>query len=83
VSVSVGEIAYLCHAANRYFRARVDPSDVVKTVAGANAAMDRDGGATRDGEMSFDAGRGRAPLLTMLGGDLTTSRRRGGARKSR
>jgi glycerol-3-phosphate dehydrogenase len=77
VSVSVGEIAYLCHAANRYFRARVDPSDVVRTVAGANAVMDRDGkSAARDGEMTFDAGRGKAPLLTILGGDVTTSRRR-------
>ncbi|MEA2962779.1 MAG: glycerol-3-phosphate dehydrogenase, partial [Alphaproteobacteria bacterium] len=70
VSVSVGEIGYLCHAANRYFRARVDPSDVVRTVAGANAVMDR------DGEMAFDAGRAKAPLLTMFGGDVTTSRRR-------
>jgi glycerol-3-phosphate dehydrogenase len=76
VSVSIGEIAYLCHAANRYFRARVDPSDVVRTVAGANAVMDRDGGAVRDGEMTFDAGRGKAPLLTILSGDVTTSRRR-------
>jgi glycerol-3-phosphate dehydrogenase len=77
VSVSVGEIAYLCHAANRYFRARVDPSDVVRTIAGANAVMDRDGkAAARDGEMTFDAGRGKAPLLTVFGGDVTTSRRR-------
>jgi glycerol-3-phosphate dehydrogenase len=75
VSVSVGEIAYLCHAANRYFRARVDPSDVVRTVAGANAVMDRDGEGA-DGEMTFDAGRGRAPLLTMFGGDVTTQRKR-------
>jgi glycerol-3-phosphate dehydrogenase len=77
VSVSVGEIAYLCHAANRYFRSRVHPSDVVRTVAGANAVFDRDGkGAAHDGEMTFDAGRAKAPLLTILGGDVTTSRRR-------
>jgi glycerol-3-phosphate dehydrogenase len=77
VSVSVGEIAYLCHAANRYFRARVDPADVVRTVAGANAVMERDGkSAARDGEMTFEAGRAKAPLLTILGGDVTTSRRR-------
>jgi glycerol-3-phosphate dehydrogenase len=76
VSASVGEIAYLCDAANRYFRARVEPSDVVRTIAGANAVMDRDGGAARDGEMTFDAGRGKAPLLTIFGGDVTTSRRR-------
>jgi glycerol-3-phosphate dehydrogenase len=77
VSVSVGEIAYLCHAANRYFRRPVNPSDVVRTVAGANAVVDRDDkGAARDGEMTFDAGRSRAPLLTTFGGDVTTSRRR-------
>jgi glycerol-3-phosphate dehydrogenase len=77
VSVSVGEIAYLCHAANRYFRQPVDPTDVVRTVAGANAVMDReDKGVARDGAMTFDAGRGKAPLLTMFGGDVTTSRRR-------
>jgi glycerol-3-phosphate dehydrogenase len=76
VSVSVGEIGYLCHAANRYFRQPVDPSDVVRTVAGANAVMDLDEqGVTRDGA-TFDAGRGKAPLLTMFGGDVTTSRRR-------
>jgi len=72
VPVSVGEIAYLCDAANRYFRARVDPSDVVRTVAGANAVFDRDGkGAARDGEMTFDAGRGKAPLP---GGDFAWRR---------
>jgi glycerol-3-phosphate dehydrogenase len=50
---------------------------VVRTVAGANAAMELDGnGAVRDGEMTFDAGRGRAPLLTILGGDVTTQRKR-------
>jgi glycerol-3-phosphate dehydrogenase len=77
VSASVGEIDYLCHAANRYFRARVDPSDVVRTVAGANAVMDRDDkAAARDGELTFDAGRAKAPLLTIFGGDVTTSRRR-------
>jgi glycerol-3-phosphate dehydrogenase len=77
VSVSVGEIAYLCHAANRYFRHPVDPSDVVRTIAAANTMMDReDKGAARDGAMTFDAGRGRAPLLTVFGGDVTTSRRR-------
>ena len=76
MSVSVGEIAYLCHAANRYFRARVDPSDLVRAVAGANAVVDRqDKGLARDGEMTFDAGRGKAPLLR-YGGDVTTSRRR-------
>jgi glycerol-3-phosphate dehydrogenase len=74
VSVSVGEIAYLCHAANRYFRARVEPSDVVRTVAGANAVMEMEG--KRDGAMTFDYRRGQAPLLTVFGGGVTMSRKR-------
>jgi glycerol-3-phosphate dehydrogenase len=74
VSASVGEIAYLCHAANRYFRQQIGPVDVVRAVAGANAIMDRDG--RRDGAMTFDAGKGRAPLLTLFGGDVTMSRKR-------
>jgi glycerol-3-phosphate dehydrogenase len=74
VSASVGEIAYLCHAANRYFRQQIGPVDVVRAVAGANAVMDHDG--SRDGAMTFDAGKGRAPLLTLFGGDVTMSRKR-------
>jgi glycerol-3-phosphate dehydrogenase len=77
VPVSAGEIAYLCHAANRYFRVRVDPSDVVRAVAGANAVMEVEGRrGAHDGAMTFDHGRGKAPLLTMFGGDVTMSRKR-------
>jgi glycerol-3-phosphate dehydrogenase len=74
VAASMGEIAYLCHAANRYFRQQIGPVDVARAVAGVNAVMDRDG--RRDGAMTFDAGKGRAPLLTLFGGDVTMSRKR-------
>ncbi len=77
MSATADDVAYLCDAANRYFRERVDPFDVVRTVSGANAVMapaHRRG--ARDGAMAFDAGRGKAPLLTIFGGDVTTSRRR-------
>jgi glycerol-3-phosphate dehydrogenase len=77
VSMAAAEVAYLCDAANRYFRERVDPSDVIRTVSGANMAMDPAGKrAARDGFMAFDRRRGKAPLLTIFGGDVTTSRRR-------
>ncbi len=77
VSMAASEVAYLCDAANRYFRERVEPSDVIKTVSGANMVMDPAGkGATRDGVMAFDYRRGKAPLLTIFGGDVTTSRLR-------
>jgi glycerol-3-phosphate dehydrogenase len=77
VSMAAADVAYLCDAANRYFRERVEPSDVIRTVSGANMVMDSSGGrAARDGAVTFDARRGKAPLLTMFGGDVTTSRLR-------
>ena len=77
VSMGADEVAYLCDAANRYFRERVDPSDVIRTVSGANTVAHPAGRRlTRDGSMTFDARRGQAPLLTIFGGDVTTSRLR-------
>jgi glycerol-3-phosphate dehydrogenase len=77
VSMAAAEVAYLCDAANRYFRERVEPSDVIRTVSGANMVTDPTGKrAERDGFMAFDRRRGKAPLLTIFGGDVTTSRRR-------
>ena len=77
VSMSAGEIAQLCDAANRYFRERVEPVDVVRAVCGANAVMQpANEQIARDGAMTFDHGRGRAPLLTICGGDVTMARKR-------
>ena len=41
VSVDAADIAYLCDAASRYFRRRVESADVVRAIAGANAVSDR------------------------------------------
>src|ERR1700736_1947472 len=77
VSMAASDVVYLCEAANRYFRERVEPSDVIRTVSGANAVVDPAGQrAARDGAMAFEARRGKAPLLTIFGGDVTTSRLR-------
>jgi glycerol-3-phosphate dehydrogenase len=77
VAMPAGDIAYLCDAANRYFRERIEASDVIRTVSGVNAVMDpQSARAARDGSMMFGAGRGKAPLLTVFGGDVTTSRLR-------
>lgn len=77
VAMPAGDVAYLCDAANRYFRERVEPVDVVRTVSGVNMAMNpADQRSPRDGAMTFNYGRGKAPLITIFGGDVTTSRRR-------
>ncbi|MBR1122640.1 glycerol-3-phosphate dehydrogenase [Bradyrhizobium lablabi] len=77
VAMGAGDVAYLCDAANRYFRERVETSDVLRVVSGVNSVMGASArGALRDGSMSFDARRGKAPLLTIFGGDITTARLR-------
>src|SRR5579863_3558012 len=73
VSMAAADIGYLCDAANRYFRERIDPSDVIRTISGANPVMDT---GSRDGWIALDRRRGQAPLLTMVGGDITTARLR-------
>jgi glycerol-3-phosphate dehydrogenase len=77
VTAPAADVGYLCTAANRYFRHAIAPADVVRTISGANMVFSRgSGGAGMAGVMSFDAGRRRAPLLSMYGGDVTTARRR-------
>jgi glycerol-3-phosphate dehydrogenase len=77
VSMGADEVAYLCDAVNRYFRERIDPSDVIRTLSGANMVADPSARRlARDGSMTFHARRGKAPLLTIFGGDVTTSRLR-------
>ena len=75
VTTPADDVAYLCEAANRYFRERIEAVDVVRMVSGANMTMDPvSRRSPRDGAMMFDHGRGKAPLITVFGGDVTTSR---------
>jgi glycerol-3-phosphate dehydrogenase len=74
VTVAAGEVAYLCDAVSRYFRERVEPSDVIRTITGANMVLASQG--TRDGTMIFDDRRRKPSLITMFGGDVTTARLR-------
>jgi glycerol-3-phosphate dehydrogenase len=77
VAVEARDVAYLCDALNRYLRQPVAPADVVRTVSGVNLVPGRGGKAfAQDGLMTFDARRRRAPLITLAGGDVTTSRQR-------
>src|SRR5204863_7289129 len=78
VAASAQEIAYLCAAASEYFRAPVRSDDVVWSYSGVRPLQD-DGSskaqeATRDYTLTLDAGAGRAALLTVLGGKITTYR---------
>ncbi|QAU45133.1 glycerol-3-phosphate dehydrogenase [Bradyrhizobium guangzhouense] len=72
VAMPGADVSYLCEAVSRYFRERLAPTDVVRTVTGVN--LSPASARRRDGTTLFHARRRKAPLLTMFGGDITTSR---------
>ena len=71
------EISYLCDVVNRYFRNVITPDEVVRSFSraphddGSNKPED----VTRDYELVLDSRDGKAPLLTVYGGKITTYRR--------
>jgi glycerol-3-phosphate dehydrogenase len=76
---SAEEIAYLCRAVNRYLERPATPEDVVWSYAGVRPLYD-DGTAdpsavTRDYTLRVDDEAGRAPVLSVFGGKITTYRR--------
>lgn len=78
VKAAAEEVDYLRKAASEYFARPVEASDVVWTYSGVRPLYD-DGAAkastvTRDYAFDLDAGEGRAPLLSIFGGKLTTHR---------
>jgi glycerol-3-phosphate dehydrogenase len=81
VAPSANEVMYLCRAVNEYFRARVDPEQVVWAFAGVRSLYDASNGkdtpedVTRDYHLTLDESYGAAPLLTVYGGKITTHRR--------
>jgi glycerol-3-phosphate dehydrogenase len=78
VSITEAETKYLCAASNEYFIRCIAPSDVVWSYAGVRSLHD-DGrvsaqDATRDFALELDGQAGEAPLLSIVGGKLTTYR---------
>lgn len=79
VAISSDEVRYLCAAVNAYLAAPIAPSDVVWSYAGVRSLYD-DGKAsaqdtTRDFVLELDGRPGEAPLLSIIGGKITTYRR--------
>jgi len=73
------EIDYLCAAASEYFTRPVRREDIVWTYSGVRPLYD-DGAsearaATRDYVFELDDGAGKAPVLSIFGGKITTYRR--------
>ncbi len=77
--ISREEVTYLLHAANRFLETPLRESDIVWSYAGVRPLYD-DGSdnpskTTRDYVLKVDHADGRAPLLSIFGGKITTYRR--------
>ncbi|MDX7952751.1 glycerol-3-phosphate dehydrogenase [Lichenihabitans sp. Uapishka_5] len=80
VKASDEEIDYICGAAAEYFSTPIRKADIVWTYSGVRPLYDKGGegaaqAATRDYVLDLDGGAGRAPLLSVFGGKLTTYRK--------
>ncbi|QJU59126.1 glycerol-3-phosphate dehydrogenase [Sphingomonas sp. AP4-R1] len=77
--ISAGETSYLLETVNRYFTKGLSESDVVWSYAGIRPLYDDKAGSasavTRDYVLDLDAGEGRAPMLSIFGGKITTYRK--------
>lgn len=80
VAISDHETRYLCEAVNSYFKKHITPDDVVWSFAGVRPLFDDDSQSasaiTRDYVLDLDEGDGgKAVLLNVFGGKLTTYRK--------
>jgi glycerol-3-phosphate dehydrogenase len=79
VAITPEETDYLCRVINRYFRREIAPADVVWSYAGVRPLYDDASGnvsaVTRDYVFDLEGGDGRAPLLSIFGGKITTYRK--------
>jgi glycerol-3-phosphate dehydrogenase len=73
------EAAYLCAAVGRQFRRAPTPEEIVWTYSGVRPlhddGADNPSAITRDYVLKKDAPPGKAPLVTVYGGKITTFRR--------
>lgn len=78
VSISTAETDYLCRTVNGYLKRSIAPGDVVWSYAGIRTLCGDAGSKaselTRDYSLELDAAPAQAPVLTVVGGKITTYR---------
>ncbi|HPE61539.1 MAG TPA: glycerol-3-phosphate dehydrogenase [Thiolinea sp.] len=79
VRITAEETRYICAAASEYFRTPIDPETVVWSYSGVRPLYNDGAGAaqeaTRDYVLKVSDVDGKAPLLNIFGGKITTYRR--------
>jgi len=76
--ISQQEVEYLCELASTYFIDDISPDDVVHTYSGVRGLLESEEDASkvsRDYELDLDTENGKAPLLSVVGGKITTFRK--------
>jgi glycerol-3-phosphate dehydrogenase len=78
VRICDAEIDYLCESVNRYFMRRITASDVVWHYSGVRALHNEGASsaqsATREYDLELERPGGAAPLVTVIGGKISTYR---------
>jgi len=78
-AITEEEVAYLCDAVSRSFVQSFGPRDVVHSYSGVRPLYDDEAASatatSREFVLGLDAPSGKAPLLTVYGGKITTYRR--------
>ncbi|MET0961871.1 MAG: glycerol-3-phosphate dehydrogenase [Noviherbaspirillum sp.] len=78
VAISDEEISLLCNLVNRYFTARTSPADVVWSCSGVRPLLEEDSSHTPTAACHYRLrldDNGGAPLLSVLGGAISTFRK--------
>jgi glycerol-3-phosphate dehydrogenase len=79
IAPAAEEVNYLCNVVNAHFRTTISDSDVVWSFAGVRALYDegkaKPQDTPRDYVLAVDEANGKAPLLTVYGGKITTYRK--------
>lgn len=79
VSINDDEVDYLLDIYNRYFKKPLTRDDIVWSYSGVRPLCDDESDSpqaiTRDYTLAIDDDHGRAPLLSVFGGKLTTYRK--------
>ncbi|OMH33788.1 glycerol-3-phosphate dehydrogenase [Motiliproteus sp. MSK22-1] len=78
-AISDEEIDYLIEVTNQHFTKKISRDDVVRTYAGVRPLLDDEAenpqAVTRDYTFEIDHQNGKAPLLSVFGGKITTYRK--------
>lgn len=78
-TISDEEVNYLVDIVNKHFKHKISPNDVVHSFSGVRPLLDDESSApdaiTRDYTFDLEDKQGKAPLLSIYGGKITTYRK--------